>query len=71
MDKNTKQLLQQASDEIKQLRYENQMMSARLEVFDNVMLLFKSYPRETGIIAKPDICYDIKKYLDHAETLSQ
>jgi hypothetical protein len=58
-------LLQQASSEIKALRRQNELMSARLEVFDSMMRLFHTSPNYgQGGMMHPDIVYEIDKYLE-------
>lgn len=54
-----KELLQRASNEIKGLRSQNQLMAARLEVFDSMMLLFTSMPQRSGGMMSPDIVWEI------------
>lgn len=56
-----KELLQRASSEIKQLRSQNQLMAARLEVFDSMILLFTSMPQRQGGLMSPDVVWEIEK----------
>jgi hypothetical protein len=56
-----KELLQRASNEIKGLRSQNQLMAARLEVFDSMMLLFTSDPQRSGGTMSPDIVWEIDR----------
>lgn len=58
-----KHLLRSAASEIKELRSENQHMSARLTMFDDMMLLFKSGPYSGSVGMKEDIVYQIDKFL--------
>jgi hypothetical protein len=60
-------LLRQASIEIKRLRQQNQIMSARLEMFDQLMLLFHTQPNYPSQGMSPDIVYDIDKLLQSKE----
>lgn len=56
------ELLQRAKTEIAALRKENQIMAARLGVFDDMMMLLKAtpiYPSYGGM--SPDIIYEIDK----------
>ncbi len=58
-------LLQRAKNEIAGLRKENQLMAARLGVFDDMMMLLKSapvYPPYGGM--SPDIVYEIDKAIE-------
>lgn len=59
-----KELLQRASIEIKGLRSQNQLMAARLEVFDSMMLLFTSTPAYRGGGMSPDIVYEIDNAIE-------
>lgn len=67
----TKELLQRASNEIKGLRSHNQLMAARLEVFDSMMLLFTSPPAYKGGAMSPDIVYEIDKAIEREENKPQ
>jgi len=57
------QLLQRALGEIKALRNQNRLMSARLEMFDNMMCLLHSEPVKSSgqRMAHPDIAYELEK----------
>lgn len=56
------ELLQRASNEIKNLRSQNQLMAARLGVFDDMMMLLKATPVYPGYGAmSPDVVYEIEK----------
>jgi len=59
------QLLQEASAEIKTLRRQNELMAARLEVFDTMMRLFHTSPNygNNGMM-HPDIVYQIDKHIE-------
>ena len=61
----TGQLLIQAANEISSLRNENDILKARTEMFDNMMLLFKSLPnqQQNGLM-HPDIVYELNKMAD-------
>lgn len=57
-------LLQSSIVEIYKLRKENQLMSARLQMFDNMKLLFTSRA-DYGVSGhSPDITFEIQRYLD-------
>lgn len=58
-------LLQGAINEIKQLRNQNQIMGARLQMFDDMMLIFKSIPNVPGRGCSPDIVYDLEKTIEY------
>jgi hypothetical protein len=62
---NEQQLLQSALNEINSLRKQNELMAARLDVFDNMMRLFHTTPNfgSNGLM-NPDITYEISKYLE-------
>ena len=57
-------LLREALLEIKWLRRQNELMGARLEMFDSMMNIFNARPPQIGALHKPDVAYDIEKYLD-------
>lgn len=54
-------LLRRAASEIKHLRNRNQIMSARLDMFDNVMMLFKAEPPRNGYSESLDIVQELEK----------
>lgn len=58
-----------ASEEIKQLRHQNQLMAAKLEVYDGLMLLFRTEPnhQEHGMM-HPDIMYELNKYIEYEKS---
>lgn len=59
------ELLQRAQNEIKTLRSQNQLMAARLGVFDDMMMLLKTpavYP-PCGMMS-PDVVYEIDKAIE-------
>ncbi len=62
------QLLKQAVSEIKTLRSRNELMSARLGVFDDMMMLVKSAPVYPTHGMQPDIVYDIEKQIVKSES---
>ena len=58
-------LLLSAKNEIVALRSQNQLMAARLGVFDDMMMLLKSapvYPTYGGM--SPDLVYEIDKAIE-------
>jgi len=59
-------LLQSALNEIRTLRSTNELQSARLEVFDNMMRMFHTLPNygNSGMMS-PDIVWEIQKHLDN------
>lgn len=58
-------LLRDASSEIKSLRRQNELMAARLEMFDTMMRLFHTTPNYgSGDTMEPGIVYQIDKYLE-------
>ena len=61
---NEKELLQRALSEIKGLRNRNELMAARLDMFDAVMSALHGKPayNERGLM-HPDIVYEIEKAL--------
>lgn len=63
--------LKDAANEIKSLRKRNELMSARLEMFDNMMLIFTSSPAYKGQGMAPDIVYDLEKQAVYLEELQK
>lgn len=61
-------MLQRALGEIQQLRRQNELMSARLGMYDQMMLLFTSQPAYQGMAVSPDIAWEIQRHLEHIET---
>lgn len=60
-----KELLQRALSEIKSLRNRNELMTARLDMFDMVMSALHAQPARSGTgLMHPDIAYEIQKKLD-------
>ncbi len=57
------QLLQDAAFEIKSLRRQNDLMSARLQMFDAIMLLLHTEPAHQSQGMSPDIVAQIEKYI--------
>ena len=59
-----KELLQSALNEIKSLRKSNQLMAARLDMFDAVMSALHGQPaQQRDGLMSPDIVYEIEKHL--------
>lgn len=66
-----KELLERALSEINGLRRQNEMMRARLDMFDAVMSALHGQPAREGTgLMSPDIAYEIKKHLDEAARIS-
>ena len=59
-----KELLQRALGEIKSLRKRNELMTARLDMFDAVMSALHGQPahNQSGLM-HPDIVYELEKAL--------
>lgn len=62
------QMLQEAANEIKSLRRQNELMATRLEVFDKCMLLFHTPPAYPLQVMSPDLLFQIEKYLAGQKT---
>lgn len=64
-----KELLQRALVEINALRNQNEMMQARLDMFDDIMSALHGTPaRKMGVVMNFDIVYEIEKKLASYET---
>lgn len=64
-----KELLQRANNEIKQLRSQNQLMAARLDMFDSMMAIFNAQQLSRGGMMHPDIVYEIEKAIENEKHL--
>jgi hypothetical protein len=53
------QLLTEATNEIKNLRKENELMKARLSMFDSIMMMLHTNPAYPGQGMSPDLVYTI------------
>lgn len=58
------QLLQEAAQEIKNLRSQNQLMSARLEMFDNMMAVLHTDVARKSQGMSPDLVWEIEKFIE-------
>ena len=56
-------LLQEAANEIKQLRRKNELMSARLDMFDSCMMMLKTAPFYPAYGGAEDLVYKIETHL--------
>lgn len=66
MNSELKNLLQQSSDEIKILRKQNEIMGAKLDMFDKIFLIFDANARRSNsICCSEDVAYKIDKYLEN------
>lgn len=63
-------LLQIASNEIKQLRNQNNIMRTRLDMFDNCMLLLTANIQSNQQGVSPDITWEIDKYIESGTIVS-
>lgn len=62
---NEQELLERALVEIKSLRKKNELMTARLEMFDSVMSALHGQPAYSRIgLVAPDIVYDLTKAIN-------
>lgn len=65
-------LLECASREIKSLRKENELMKARLEMFDTLMRVFHTSPNYGGGgLMSPDIVYEIDKFVESSKVKAE
>lgn len=56
-------LLKDAAHEIEMLRRQNNLMRTRLEMFDNMMLLFGTQPAYKVEGMSPDVVFAIEKFI--------
>ena len=66
----TECLLEESVIEIKQLRHQNSLMAARLQMFDDVMLLFKSVPNYPTMGYSEDLVWKIERHLKNSSDAS-
>lgn len=61
-ERETANLLDDAASEIQHLRRDNQLKTARLDVFDQMMRLFHTVPHGSGCGGvSPDVVFELKK----------
>lgn len=60
------ELLKSAVSEIRVLRRENELMRARLDMFDSLMSLFNTPPNYRGQGMSPDLTWEIEKHIEKA-----
>ena len=58
------QMLREAANEIRSLRRQNELMSARLEVFDSMMAVLHTPIATKSQGMSPDLVWQIEKFLD-------
>jgi hypothetical protein len=58
------QMLREAAMEIKNLRRQNELMAARLDVFDSMMAVLHTPIAMKSQGMSPDLVWEIEKYLD-------
>lgn len=60
------ELMQQAVSEIRQLRHHNEIMAARLTMFDHCMLILTAHVQlsSSGEMS-PNICREIEVHIQH------
>lgn len=65
--KTTIQLLEEVSVEVRSLRRSNELMAARLQVFDSMILIFQTQPQYQGRGMSEDVVYKIEKHIESAK----
>ncbi len=63
MNDEASRLLQEAANEIKQLRAQNKLMKVRLNMFDDMMLTLHAKLPSQGEAMSPDLVFAIEKFL--------
>ena len=58
------EMLREAANEIKNFRRQNELMSARLDVFDSMMAVLHTPIATKSQGMSPDLVWKIEKYLD-------
>lgn len=69
--KKENELLQEASNEIKSLRKQNELMGARLDMFDSMMLIFRTQPNYGSQGMSEDLVWKIDKHLEQSKQSKQ
>jgi len=67
MDQNKERsnnLLKQAVVEIKQLRRQNELQSARLQMFDAIQVMLHTEPKYPSQGMSPDLTWEIEKFVE-------
>lgn len=66
-------LLEKAAFEIKRLRTQNELMNARLDMFDKCMMLLRTNTHYQGTVGNEvwndDLIFSIEKYIDTEKTV--
>ena len=57
------ELLERAKGEINGLRHKNEIMKARLDMFDSVMTIFHTEPQRTNQGISENIVFEIEKFI--------
>lgn len=60
-------LLKRSASEIRSLRQQNQLMRARLDMFDNMMLVLNVQVPQYGMTSSLDIAWEIDKHIEAEE----
>lgn len=63
MDNEAENLLREAVAEIRQVRRSNELMSARLQMFDAIQVMLYTEPKYPSQGMSPDVAWQIEKYL--------
>lgn len=58
------ELLKRSVHEIRELRNQNALMDARLEMFDKMFTLFITSPVHSGHGMSPDLAIEIENFID-------
>lgn len=64
MASETEMLLQEAAQEITQLRNQNNLMRARLDVFDKMMMVLTAQVQHSNMGMTEDLVWKIEKHLN-------
>jgi hypothetical protein len=65
------QTLKEAQYEIKQLRRQNEILSAKVEVMDNFMLILHTTPANRLTGASPDVVYAMENEINKLEAAAK
>ena len=69
--KTEQELLKEAVNEIRSLRSQNQLMSARLDMFDSMMAVLHTDVARKSQGMSPDLVWEIEKFLEKENSVTK
>lgn len=65
MTKDEERMFQEAVNEIRSLRRQNELLSAKVDVFDSIMQVLHTSPATKNVGMSPDVAWQIEKHLNN------